>query len=293
MAIVALAVGVGLAWLVLRHNVPPAVVEEVVGRAGLGARALTPGTSIDLRPNMVIPVVLPAGSRLRLRWDDGTTATIHGPASVVPQPSALSLVQGSVMVESVALFTIGLPDGKLVTEGRSRATAEVDAGASSVALERGTAHFAEHSLDPGSAVDGARGDAPYPLVSLRPAPLEPPLSGAGRWRLSGVLTWSSARSTVAISCDTDRGEVLLALAPGRLAVADRRGRTQAAIPGPPLAERPFELRCSGGRLRLMVGDAALYDDQVTVRSLRLGTTDGGELTNSLFTTGPSTDTVTP
>jgi hypothetical protein len=238
---------------------------------------------------MVVPVVLPAGSRLRLRWSNGTVATIHGPASVVPQPAALSLVQGSVTVDTAAFFTIGLPDGKLAAESQARVAAEVDAGASSVALERGTAFFAERSLHPGFAVDGARSDAPYPLVALSPAPVEPPVGAAGRWRLAGTLTWSAARSTYAISCDTDRGEVLLALAPGRLAVADRRGRTQAAIPGPPLAERQLELRASGGRLRLMIGDAVLYDDQVTVRALRLGSAEGGELTTSTFTTGPTID----
>lgn len=282
----ALLIGLGLGYLMLNPHVPPAVVTEVVGRASLGARVLSPGVQVDLRPSVVVPIVLSAGSHLRLVWGDGSSANITGPASILPQPAALSLVQGAITADTAAGFTVGLPDGRLIATAGARILAEVENGASTVALDRGTAALDDRQLTPGTALDAGHLDQAYQLIATQPAPNDPAVAGVGRWRLSGTLTWVSARSGLAITCDTERGDVLLALAPGRLAVADRRGRTQAAIPGPPLAERPMLLQAGGGRLRLTIGDAILYDDQVTVRGLRLSPSEGGELASSSFVTGP-------
>jgi hypothetical protein len=283
----ALVLGLGLGWLLLRPHTAPATVTEVVGRVAIGSRLLTPGSAVDLQPSMVVPVQLGTDARLRLAWGDGSAATIIGPASAVPQPAALSLVQGAAVIDARAPFILGLPDGRLVAGPGTRILAEVADGASTVALDRGAAQLDGHPLAPGMALDADRPDQAYPLEAISPAPAQPVLGTAGCWRLSGTLTWTSPHGSLEIRCDTRRGETSFTVTPGRLAVTDHRGRTLIPLAGPPLAEQPLLLRSSGCHLVLTIGDAELYDERVPVHGLQFHGSDGGTLSASGFATGPT------
>lgn len=281
-----LAVAAILAWLLWPE--PRARVDSVTGRVLLGGSPLVPGSELDLRPSLLQPAQVPEGGHLVLTWPDGSGVTSEGPASLVPQVRAISLASGTVEVDAgPGGFVLGLPGIRVELAPGAGLVAELGEGSATLGLRRGSATRESLPLRLGWACDAERPGAPFPWRRIAPAPADPPVAGCPRWVVAGRLHLAQPDSELGLELGLENGARLwIDLAPGRVSALQGPERTVLNLPGPPLAERKVVLDHAGGRLRLRLSDALVYDELAEVASLRLIPAKGAMLQESWFRSGP-------
>ena len=192
-----LVVGVAVgSWLMLQPATV-AVVETVRGRVTAGRLGLGPHTAVE-----ATPVMLAVESALGLRWPQGTTVQLAGPATLVPQANGLALPHGHAEVATSTPFVIGLPDGSLSITADSRVVVETSDGHSAIGILAGRARIDQQELSEGQAWAGGK-SSPWSttVLSRMPARWDPPTLAV--WHLwlqtdSGAageitLAWSDAQ----------------------------------------------------------------------------------------------------
>lgn len=162
---------------------PPAVVERVSGVVRRDGAALLAG--VPLGPGAI---TIPADAELVLRFRDGGSAGLRGPASVVIGGSQCAIAAGSAQVSGPLL--IALPDGAVTLAPGDAVRLRAEDGAAIVAATAGSPRLAgsdgQNALPAGSARLLA-GGSPWPVPgigpwwSLQPPPVEPPGRVEVRW----------------------------------------------------------------------------------------------------------------
>jgi len=252
-AVLAAVVVTALLTLGVFERAAVARVAELAGSAQLEGRALTVGAGVDRRL-----VAVPAGSRLTLAWDDGTRATLIGPAQSLAQNRGLSLATGRAVIDvGPQAFALGLPDRGRAVElaASSRALIELRSGRSLIALEHGAA-----AHDGGTLVAGrALGDgSDYAWIDQRPAGGTAGAIGEGidapTWRFAATLAPADAGGLALTLTQRDGTGATLRIADGAATVLSGDEAVQRmALRGPPLAPLAVALTRDHGVLRAQVG----------------------------------------
>ncbi len=125
-------VGSVLLWVAFGRSQAFARITAVEGVATVEGTGVRPGLALDRRP-----VIVDAGSRVRLAWPAGHEATIHGPANLVPHANGLSLSSGTGWLRLTDAFALGLPDGRLQTAGAARLAVQITRGHSLIGVSSG------------------------------------------------------------------------------------------------------------------------------------------------------------
>jgi len=128
------------------------IVADVVwakAPVSVAARPVTTGAHLDRTSRVVVG---PEG-RLVIAWPSGDRATIHGPATVVPQGGGLSLASGTAWFET-GPFTLGLPDGgQAIALGEAKFTAQVQGEVSTLGVASGELLLKKTREDPGTKLE--------------------------------------------------------------------------------------------------------------------------------------------
>lgn len=246
-----LAIALLVVWLVRDTSVK---VTAVTGSVTLEGRAVTPGTSLPRSP-----VIAAEGSRLWLRWPDGHTAVIAGPANLVPHRSGLSLSSGTAWFETRGPFTLGLPDGGAQTAAPGEFAAVIRENQSLVGVSSGSlkvnVRYQQQILEPGTAAvlggpsfpwkkrldwrDRDSGKDPKRTTRTFADPGSP-----AAWGMTATLRWSSVEDELRITFPgTQKSEEgFVAIRPGSVRIS-APGKLERMWPlsAAPLLPRRVEL----------------------------------------------------
>ena len=228
----------GGSWLKLRPSTV-AMVESVRGQVTTGTLGLETRAAVES-----VPVMLAEEAALGLRWPQGTTVLLTGPATVVPQTQGLALPQGNAEVATATPFVIGLPDGTLSIAADSRLTIEVVDGHSAIGIYDGRARIDQHDLSAGQTwVAGQSSTWSTTALPQMPARWEPPTLPA--WHLWLQLD-SGATGEISLAWNDAQVRIL----PTGIQVTRRDGGSLRMVRPPIPAELHLAVSVSGWQLTL-------------------------------------------
>jgi len=274
-------------WWQSDRQPPVATVQDVVGLVSQDGRALRVNDGLDRRQ-----ISIAAAAQISIAWEDGSTAVIAGPASVVTGRNSLSLLAGRAWLRTRGELTVGLPDRSealRLPNGCALAIAIRD-NRSTLALAAGRLDTLRPPLEPGTVIAFQRDSSAYPWVQqeLTSGMRVQPGSAQAQWSLDGSIRFTDPNAAVVIHIDLDDQHTCEGvLSPGNVALRiDGREVHRLALGGAPLTERDILVEAQGPVLTISIGGQKL--EATLPASVANVFWDGvsGTITNARFRTGP-------